>query len=274
MAKWLPFPITSWKLKQPDWPWGSSSIVMSIWYIEVFEGMTADCPTFFELRHFPKYHVHSSKKPERRWCLMWHDVIGWNVTKQYILRHHTWSLVRSTRRCGIWDYYFKSPMVQWSVWWISTSGPFGWDQAQMSEQLPGLVVCTSSEKNVQMKSWPHFHEPKLQIVEVTNEQIYKGNQRWSLSRIWSHAINIFSNWLQCLSFLSLQFFWGQSTTTAWPASPCARMAKVGKKTETFVPDKFRKQKAFTLQAFVFSPLPWGDSNSFLSAFFLLFPMAW
>ena len=45
-------------------------------------------------------------------------------------------------------------------------------------------------------------------------------------------------------------------------------------TETFVPDKFRKQKAFTLQAFVFSPLPWGDSNSFLSALFLLFPMAW
>ena len=88
---------------------------MSIWYMEVFEGMTADCPTFFELRHFPKYHVHSSKKPERRWCLMWHDVIGWNVTKQYILRHHTWSLVRSTRRCGFWDYYyFKSPMVQWS----------------------------------------------------------------------------------------------------------------------------------------------------------------
>ena len=34
---------------------------------------------------------------------------------KYILRHHTWSLVRSTRRCGIWDYYyFKSPMVQWS----------------------------------------------------------------------------------------------------------------------------------------------------------------
>ncbi len=97
-----------WKLKQPEWPWGSS-----IWDIEVFEGMTADCPTFWA-KAFPQISCPHLKQAQKTLI----DVRCW-LKLDKIARHHTWSLVRSTRRCGIWDYctdFFNNPMIPMVPW--------------------------------------------------------------------------------------------------------------------------------------------------------------
>ena len=120
MVNGLPFPITSWKLKQPEWPWGSSSIVMSIWYMEVFEGMTADCRLFWA-KAFPQISCPQLKKAGE--TLMF-DVARCDWLKcDKTIYPQAPHLKPGEEHKEMWNLGLLLNS-QWSVWWISTSGPF------------------------------------------------------------------------------------------------------------------------------------------------------